>query len=97
MFVNTEGHTDTIDPAAGLLRVKKRNGASMSFDSRKIMRAIVKAGQATGEFGQREADDITGPVEGGRGRDRSHTPDDHLDVDLGPRRNRRPIGRAGNG
>ena len=44
------------------IRVNKRNGAAMAFDSRKITRAILKAGQATGQFGQREADDITGLV-----------------------------------
>ena len=49
-------------PVAMLPRVSKRNGASMPFDSRKIMRAIAKAGQATGEFGKREADDIAGAV-----------------------------------
>ena len=34
----------------------------MAFDSRKITRAILQAGQATGQLGQREADDITGMV-----------------------------------
>ena len=59
MFVTGE----RIDPAAAFLqRVNKRNGASMPFDSNKIMRAILKAGQATGEFGQPVADDIAGHV-----------------------------------
>ena len=59
MFVTGE-RLDTAP--ATLQRVNKRNGASMPFDSRKIMRAIFKAGQATGEFGEREADDIAGKV-----------------------------------
>ena len=59
MFVS-EKFLDTA--AETLPRVSKRDGTKMPFDSRKIMHAILKAGQATGEFGQREADDIVGHV-----------------------------------
>ena len=48
--------------ATVLTRVAKRNGSSVPFDSRKIMRAILMAGRATGEFGQRQADEIAGEV-----------------------------------
>ena len=52
-----------IDIAAAILvRVNKRNGASLPFDSCKIMQAIAKAGQATGELGGREANDLAGAV-----------------------------------
>ncbi|MBL0122133.1 MAG: ribonucleoside triphosphate reductase [Betaproteobacteria bacterium] len=54
---------EKLDSAAVILqRVKKRNGASLPFDSRKITQAIVKAGQATGEFGPEKAGDITAQV-----------------------------------
>ena len=36
-------------------KIKKRNGNVVEFDSPKITAAIAKAGQATGEFEQREA------------------------------------------
>ncbi len=36
-------------------KIKKRNGNVVEFDSSKITDAITKAGQATGEFEQREA------------------------------------------
>ena len=59
MFAKAEN----FDPVSAVLpRVSKRNGASVPFDSRKILRAILKAGQATGEFGQSAADDIAGGV-----------------------------------
>ena len=59
MFAKAEN----FDPVSAVLpRVSKRNGASVPFDSRKILRAIIKAGQATGEFGQSAADDIAGGV-----------------------------------
>ena len=35
--------------------IKKRDGRSVDFDATKITRAIAKAGQATGEFGDKEA------------------------------------------
>ena len=54
---------ETNVPQANVLtRVAKRNGSSVPFDSRKIMRAILMAGRATGEFGQRQADEIAGEV-----------------------------------
>jgi ribonucleoside-triphosphate reductase len=40
-------------------KIKKRNGSVVEFDSSKITAAIVKAGQATGEFEQREARKMT--------------------------------------
>ena len=56
-------NAESIEPVAAVLaRVNKRDGASVPFDSRKIMRAIAKAGQVTGEFGQLEADDLAGQV-----------------------------------
>jgi anaerobic ribonucleoside-triphosphate reductase len=39
--------------------IKKRDGRVVEFDSSKITAAIAKAGQATGEFGQREARKLT--------------------------------------
>ena len=39
--------------------IKKRNGRVVEFDSSKITAAIAKAGQATGEFGEREAKKMT--------------------------------------
>jgi len=39
--------------------IKKRNGSVVEFDSSKITAAIAKAGQATGEFGEREARKLT--------------------------------------
>ena len=35
--------------------IKKRDGRVVDFDSSKIIRAILKSGKATGEFGEREA------------------------------------------
>jgi len=40
-------------------KIKKRNGRVVGFDSSKITAAIAKAGQATGEFGEREARKLT--------------------------------------
>ena len=40
-------------------KIKKRNGSIVEFDSSKITAAIAKAGQATGEFEQREARKMT--------------------------------------
>lgn len=40
-------------------QIKKRDGRVVEFDSSKITRAIGKAGQATGEFGEREAKKLT--------------------------------------
>jgi ribonucleoside-triphosphate reductase len=40
-------------------QIKKRNGRIVEFDSSKITNAIAKAGQATGEFGKREARKMT--------------------------------------
>ncbi len=39
--------------------IKKRDGRVVSFDSQKITGAIAKAGQATGEFGERDARKLT--------------------------------------
>jgi anaerobic ribonucleoside-triphosphate reductase len=39
--------------------IKKRNGSVVEFDSSKITAAIAKAGQATGEFAEREARKLT--------------------------------------
>ncbi|MDL2330257.1 ribonucleoside triphosphate reductase [Desulfosarcina sp. OttesenSCG-928-A07] len=39
--------------------IKKRDGRIVEFDSSKITTAIIKAGQATGEFGEREAKKMT--------------------------------------
>ena len=59
MFAKAEN----FDPVCAVPpRVSKRNGASVPFDSHKILRAILKAGQATGEFGQSAADEIAGGV-----------------------------------
>lgn len=38
---------------------KKRDGIIVEFDSSKITSAIVKAGKATGEFGENEAKKLT--------------------------------------
>ncbi|MDR1921291.1 MAG: ribonucleoside triphosphate reductase, partial [Candidatus Adiutrix sp.] len=38
-----------------LISIRKRDGRTAGFDARKITRAIAKAGQATGEFGEKEA------------------------------------------
>lgn len=35
--------------------IRKRDGRTDEFDATKITRAIAKAGQATGEFGEKEA------------------------------------------
>ena len=40
-------------------QIKKRDGRIVEFDSSKITAAIAKAGQATGEFGEREAKKMT--------------------------------------
>jgi ribonucleoside-triphosphate reductase len=40
-------------------KIKKRDGRVVEFDSSKITAAIAKSGQATGEFGQREARKLT--------------------------------------
>ncbi len=42
-------------PATGILSIRKRNGATVSFTPEKIVRAIAKAGEATGEFTMEEA------------------------------------------
>ncbi|MGL4208210.1 MAG: ATP cone domain-containing protein, partial [Candidatus Adiutrix sp.] len=39
--------------------IKKRKGHTVGFDPRKITLAITKAGQATGEFGAKEAKILT--------------------------------------
>ena len=39
--------------------IRKRNGNIVSFDKQKIAKAIQKAGQATGEFGDEIADVLT--------------------------------------
>ena len=40
-------------------KIKKRDGRVVDFDSSKITGAIAKAGNATGEFGEREAKKLT--------------------------------------
>jgi len=40
-------------------KVKKRNGRVLEFDSSKITNAIARSGEATGEFGEREARKLT--------------------------------------
>lgn len=40
-------------------KIKKRDGSIVGFDSVKITSAIVKAGKATGEFGENEAKKFT--------------------------------------
>ena len=40
-------------------KINKRNGSVVNFDSAKITAAIAKAGQATGEFDEREARKLT--------------------------------------
>ena len=39
--------------------IKKRNSSQVPFDAKKITKAILKAGQATGEFGESEASRLT--------------------------------------
>ncbi len=43
-------------------KIKKRNGGTVSFDDEKIVRAIAKAGEATGEFDLKEARKLTKKV-----------------------------------
>jgi len=43
-------------------RVRKRDGREVAFDARKIESAILRAGQATGEFGDLEATGLTTQV-----------------------------------
>ena len=40
-------------------KIKKRNGRIVEFDSSKITSAITAAGEATGEFGERDARKLT--------------------------------------
>jgi len=42
-----------------LEKIKKRDGRVVEFDSSKITAAIAKAGNATGEFDEREARKLT--------------------------------------
>ncbi|MCG6861347.1 MAG: ribonucleoside triphosphate reductase [Chromatiaceae bacterium] len=54
---------DTVSRLATLpTRVRKRNGVEVSFDARKIESAILRAGQASGEFGDLEATGLTTQV-----------------------------------
>ncbi len=46
-------------PVQTLIRIVKRNGKPQDFDSQKIMTAIRKAGEATGEFNQDVAQNLT--------------------------------------
>ena len=39
--------------------IRKRNNQVVPFDSSKIVNAILKAGEATGEFGEKEARRLT--------------------------------------
>ena len=43
-------------------RLRKRDGSVVQFDSGKILSAIQRAGSATGEFGQDEAQLLTAQV-----------------------------------
>lgn len=45
-----------------LQKIIKRDGAEESFDRSKIVRAIAKAGKATGEFREKEAEEMTDQV-----------------------------------
>ena len=40
-------------------KIKKRDGTIVDFDSSKITAAIASAGKATGEFGDKEAENLT--------------------------------------
>jgi anaerobic ribonucleoside-triphosphate reductase len=40
-------------------KIRKRDGRIVEFDSSKVTCAIARAGKATGEFGQREAENLT--------------------------------------
>ena len=42
-----------------IAKIKKRNGSVVAFNSSKITAAIAKAGQATGEFDERDARKLT--------------------------------------
>jgi ribonucleoside-triphosphate reductase (formate) len=42
-----------------IIKIVKRNGTVVDFDSLKITRAIIKAGEATGEFGEEIAKNLT--------------------------------------
>ncbi len=50
--------TDFVQPDL-VLRIRKRDGRAETFDSKKIVVAIQKAGEATGEFGVEEANKLT--------------------------------------
>jgi len=54
---NSTNSTAASTPAA--LTVRKRDGQQASFDSRKISQAILKAGKATGEFGEEMTQTLT--------------------------------------
>ena len=59
--VQNKRENDMLD-AGPLSGVIKRDGAHVAFDSQKIVSAIAKAGAATGEYGQEEAELLTGQV-----------------------------------
>ena len=42
-----------------VLRIRKRDGREEVFNTKKITRAILRAGEATGEFGMDEAQRLT--------------------------------------
>src|SRR5699024_12558301 len=44
------------------LRIKKRDGAYETFDASKIKNALIKSSEETGEFGDKEAEDLTNTV-----------------------------------
>jgi len=52
----------TQKPVSQLKKIRKRDGRVVPFDSQKITLAILKAGEATGEFGQEEASRLSGLV-----------------------------------
>jgi ribonucleoside-triphosphate reductase len=45
-------------PVQTMIKIIKRNGKHEDFDSQKIRAAILKAGEATGEFGQDVAQNL---------------------------------------
>ena len=54
--------TNEEDAASELSRIVKRDGTQVIFNSEKIMSAIKRAGEATGEFDGEEADLLTTQV-----------------------------------
>jgi ribonucleoside-triphosphate reductase len=57
-----------------LTEIIKRGGSKVPFNERKICKAIMKAGQATGEFGEQEAEELTKKVLHQLGKHEKETP-----------------------